>query len=373
MTKKDIIKLCDPILYGLFKFKKMGKDILIEFLRWKENKQQKREEFPETIQLPITHLCNFDCVMCGMHHMVGRKDFSASELGRILEDKLFCKVKNVGVNGGEPFIKPDLIDCIDVLINKLPLLESINFISNGFYTDKILTSLKLIKEKCDKKGIQIKLSISVDGIGDMQEFHRGAKGAFTNAENTIKKLLEKRDMYVNQFDIICTITKYNIERINEVEAWANSLGVDVAYNIATANVRIENEDKIEDFSIFSDERARMLATEFFYYKFMRTGNEKYYGLYLYLTEKRRYASCPCQYNKWVTLTPDSQIGYCATYSKNLGSALENSAYDLFHGNSSYLEEILAEHCNTCSHYMYSLNVKGLKKMHKDQNKNWFLR
>lgn len=373
MIKKDSMKLLKSIKYNLFKLKKKGRDVLSELLRWKKENQQKRVKFPETIQLPITYLCNFDCVMCGMHHMVNRKDFSARELGNILGNELFSKVKSVGVNGGEPFLKPDMIECIDVMIDKLPLLEQFYFISNGFYTDKIVTSLKCIKEKCNKKGIKVNISISVDGINDMQDFHRGKQGAFVHAEATLNELLKNRECYFDQIDIICTITKYNIERINEVEAWANSLGVEVAYNIATANVRIENEEKLNDFSIFSDEHARMLATEFFYYKYLETGSEKYFGLYLYLTEKKRYATCDCQNKKWVTLTPDSQISFCATYSNNLGSALENSAYELFNGNDCYLDEILETHCETCSHYMYSLNAGGLKKMHKDQRKNWFLR
>ena len=46
-------------------------------------------EYPLTIQLPITYLCNYDCVMCGMHHMTRYRDFTAEELGGILKDKLF--------------------------------------------------------------------------------------------------------------------------------------------------------------------------------------------------------------------------------------------------------------------------------------------
>ena len=87
-------------------------------------------EFPSTIQLPITHLCNFDCVMCGMHHMAGRKDFTASELRTILQDKLFREVSGIGVNGGEPFLKNDLTECITAMAQTLPKLLAFSFISN---------------------------------------------------------------------------------------------------------------------------------------------------------------------------------------------------------------------------------------------------
>ena len=79
------------------------------------------------------------------------------------------------------------------------------------------------------------------------------------------------------------------------------------------------------------------------------------------------------YNEWITLTPDSQIGFCATHSKNLGSGLERSAYDIVNDNLSYLQEIREKFCRTCSHYMYSLNVEGCRLMLDDRRRNSFMR
>lgn len=346
-------------------------------LKWLKRKvkfsSQKIKKYPSTIQLPITYLCNFDCVMCGMRHMVGRKDFSAKEIGTILSNPLFKEVKYVGVNGGEPFLKKDIVECFEEMMKCCPKLQAFNIISNGYFTDKILSTLELIKPECEKRKIKVNLSISVDGYMDMQDFHRGKEKAFENADCTIKQILEDKNKYVDDIMVICTITKYNIERINEVEVWAADRGVEVSYNIATENVRIENEERVQDFSLFSDEHARMLATEFFYQKYLETRNEKYFGLFLYLKDKKRYAPCPCQYNDWVTLTPDAQIGYCATHSKNLGSALEESAYDIFQRNIDYLQEIKKTHCENCSHYLYQLNADGIKILEEDQMKNWFVR
>ncbi len=173
-------------------------------------------EFPETIQLPITYSCNFDCVMCGMHHMTGRKDFTAPELRAILQDKLFSRVTGIGVNGGEPFLKPDLTECIRAMAETLPRLKSFSFISNGYFTDRILSRLREIKEICDQHNIRRHLSLSVDGVNDMQDFHRGTPGAWTHVSQTMTKILQDRASYVDSLDIICTITRHNIARINEV-------------------------------------------------------------------------------------------------------------------------------------------------------------
>lgn len=331
-----------------------------------EIKRSVIRKYPLTIQLPITYLCNFDCKMCGMHHMINRKDFSSEQLGIILSDKLFSKVEAVGINGGEPFLKHDLVDCVKQMVTNLPNLKEFHIISNGYFTETILTKLKEIKQIAEENSIKVNLAISIDGIDDMQDFHRGRVNAFKNANETIEMIQDNYSVYVDYMNVICTITKYNIYRINEVEAWAENHNIDVAYNLATENVRIENEDRVDDFSVFSDDVARSLAEEFFYKKYLETDSEKYFGLYLYLNEKCRYAECPCMQNEWITLTPDTQIGFCATHSKNLGSALEQSSYEIVQKNIGYLKEIRCKYCNGCSHYMYRLSAKGLIRLYKDK-------
>lgn len=339
----------------------------------KRNMFRTRKKNPNTIQLPITYKCNFDCVMCGMHHMVGRSEFTAEELGAILEDKLFDEVEYIGLNGGEPFLKNDILECVEQMLKKCKKLKGINIISNGYYTERILNILQEMKIKCQSSNVKLNLSLSIDGINDMQDFHRGAPRAFLNVKNTVEAILADLPKYVDSLGGICTITRFNIERINEVDEWAKKIGINMSYNLATENVRIENQDRVEKFSVFSDMHAKMLASEFFYSKFLETYRENYFGLFLFLEEGRRYAKCPCQYNEWVTLTPNCQIGYCATYSKELGSALDNSAYDIFNDNTYYLDKVREEHCSTCSHYMGELNWKGLKKLEKEENRLHFMK
>jgi len=335
--------------------------------------RKKAQEYPNTIQLPITHLCNFDCVMCGMHHMINRTDFSIDELKKILSDKLFSKIEAVGVNGGEPFLRKDIVECFKMMSETLPYLKDFYVISNGYFTSKILSSLKEIKKTCNQKGIKLNISFSVDGIYDMQDFHRGHADAFKNVNNTIDSILSNKSAYVDNLNIICTITKHNIYRINEVDIWARSKGIDVAYNIATVNERIENLDREESFSIFSDEHARMMAQEFFYQKYRETNSKRYFAIFLFLKTGKRYDTCPCMFNEWVTVTPDSQVAFCATHSKSLGSGLYESPYSLVHNNQTYLKQLIAEHCYNCSHYMYNLNADGLKEYLKDRFNNEFMR
>ncbi len=319
---------------------------------------------PTTLQFPITYKCNFDCIMCGMRSLSHQFHLSPEKYETILKNKLFTEITAVGVNGGEPFLRPDLFECISVMINTLPKLQNIYFITNGFCTDKILNDLKKIKYVANNRNIKIHVAISIDGIDGMQDFHRGHEKAFDNAQLTLEQIQTHMDAYVDSLNAICTITRHNIFEINELVAWALEKKLDVQYNIATENVRINNQNKVKDFSVFRDEHARMLTQEFFYSEYLRTHNYKYYSLYLYVKEGRRYAECPHQTNEWVTLTPDGHICFCATRSHDLGSALEYSAYDLINNNMIHLKEIKEKYCKTCSHYAYELNYEGLKELYK---------
>lgn len=354
-------------LKNLYVYLRMKLCYLVRYLRFcLPERKQNMYEYPTTIQLPITYLCNFDCVMCGMHHLINKPHFCPQELDQILQDELYKRVTGVGINGGEPFLRTDLEECIEVILHRIPTLKEFYFISNGYFTDKILTKLSAIKKLCIASGVKVNISISVDGVEDMQDFMRGRKGAWQNAVRTLQAIKEDQEKFCDYLNVICTITKYNIFRIEEVEQWAKDFGVDVAYNVATENVRINNYDRLDDFTIYNDEEARRMTAEFFYKKAKTEDSIRYYAIYLFVKNGRRYAPCDSARKGWVTLTPDSQIGYCATHSRNLGNAQEQSSYQMFQENTDYLQELSREHCSTCSHYMYGLNYEGMRLYYKDK-------
>ena len=115
-----------------------------------------------------------------------------------------------------------------------------------------------------------------------------------------------------------------------------------------------------------DEYYKHLAMEFFYYKFASTKSVEYFGLYYYLRFNKRIAKCTYQ-NNGVTLTPDCQIAYCATYSDALGDASTCSAIDIFKSNLNYRKKLCSESCQTCSHYCGSLTEEG-DKLYNDEIK-----
>lgn len=372
---KNLLKEKFPICYKIARFLKKRYQYFILDLkvckRFLSDFKSKLIIFnykkPRELQLPITYKCNFDCVMCGMRSLIHKEDFTSNELDQILKNKLFQKIESVGVNGGEPFLKKNLEEYIEVIVRNLPKLKNIYIITNGYFTKIILTKLPIIKKICNDRGVCLNISISVDGIGTLQDRHRGNINASKTTFSTIDQILENRKIYCDHINIITTITKENIYNINEVEVWAQERKIEVSYNIATIHKRINNEYKYDDFSIFTDEHAKLLTQEFFYSKFLETKSQKYFGIYLYIKDGKRYSPCVYQKNG-VTLTPNSEILYCATFSDELGNSLQKDPSELYFKNNKYRKQLKCERCFSCSHYIYTLSGKGYRKYCKELKK-----
>jgi MoaA/NifB/PqqE/SkfB family radical SAM enzyme len=353
---KELLKK-NKYLYFLLSLLVRLPGILVYPSTYKPGKNNRRKPFE--LQLPVTHHCNFDCVMCGMRKMADREDFTPEQLERILGDPLFQKITNAGINGGEPFLKKNLTDYIKALLKSLPRLRYIHFITNGYFTENMAAALPEIKRLCRNRGVKVTLALSVDGTGRMQDFHRGKEGAFDHIEKTCELLLSDPSKYYDAINAICTVTKHNVYNLPEVEMWSAQKGIPVSYNIATVHERIFNYEKYDDFTVFNDLLAQKMAAEFFFQKYCETKEQKYFALYYFLIYKKRLAQCSFQYNNGVTLTPDKQLAYCAVFSKSLGDASRDSAAALFYGNREYKDSICLENCNSCSHYMNTLTRRGL--------------
>lgn len=344
---------------------------MIRFLDKNENRIEIEEKYPDTIQFPITYKCNFNCIMCGMNKLQNKKEMNPDTIRELLKDDYYSHIHTIGINGGEPFLRQDIVECVDAIMESLEEVKRLNIISNGYFTNKIVNNLKSIKKNWPN--VFINLAISIDALYEKQDFHRGKKDAFISAQNTINEIRRQTDKCVDNLELICTITKENIWHIYEVDEWATRNDLTVNYNIASPNERIKNMDKVNDFCVQNDLMALSMAKEFFYGQYLKTGRESYFAIFLFLMYGKRYALCPHRQNEWVTVLPDGDVEFCAARSKPLGNGILSSTSELIANNQKYFQDIKDKSCDGCSSYMYMLNDEGLLLLHEDQMKNQKMR
>lgn len=142
---------------------------------------------PFRLNLYITDRCNCRCKICSIWKK-NTKELSSQEWNRF-----FKKNKNfswINLTGGEIFLREDIKDIFKVMAKNCKNLHILNFPTNGYLTEKIVSDVKFLK-KIYKKHLII--SISIDGPEKLHNKLKG-KDIFKNAINTyiqLKKINKK--------------------------------------------------------------------------------------------------------------------------------------------------------------------------------------
>lgn len=169
---------------------------------------------PTFIAYQITDGCNSRCQMCNIWKKTPKDELSTAEIEEVFSSRLFSRLKWINLTGGEPFIRNDIFQIIQIL-NKLPDLEGIAIPTNGFLTKRILDVVEKSLKILDKKKF-LSVTLSIDGFKKTHDNIRGVPGAYKKVIETLDKLLILKKRYKNfNVGVQPTISKKNIEEIED--------------------------------------------------------------------------------------------------------------------------------------------------------------
>ena len=317
---------------------------------------------PSVIQLPVTGRCNSRCVTCNIWKQAEKKDIDTKALKKALGDPFFSKVHMVGVNGGEPSLLRDLEGLLDALC-VLKHLKKVYIITNGLLTDRLMQMMERIRKECLKQRVRVFLTVSVDGIDGIHDTIRGIPDAFEKTMATLKKVMPQKERYCDHLEVGCTVSRWNVACLNEIDVYMQQLNIPVNYHLAVPVRRLHNFEE-PSFSVMNDERSRLLAADFFYgqFKFGKDIKHKLrcFLIWKYLVDngEKRYAACNYLRGD-VTITENLDLYLCATASEKVGNLGEESASQLYKNHRFQpVEEKVTTYCHQCAHYMFFPTVKG---------------
>lgn len=313
----------------------------------------KQKNYPRVIQLPITYKCNSRCVMCDVWNMDYSNEADVDEFASFLQDPIFSEVRAVGINGGEPTLVANLPAYARRILS-LPKLKSLNIISHGFHTPRLVRMLEEINKDCREAGVAFHVSISVDGIGEIHNTVRGVPEVFDKTLQSINEIHKNKDKYCSSFDIGCTVVEQNVDHLVELDEFATTHGWKVKYRLGIANERIKSTTLMDQFSVLHSP-VRQSAIEFFHSRISHSAADewfKYFSIYYWLTsiKPKRLMGCIWKENG-VTLDSRGELYYCAVASKSLGSLRDATGEGIFlsEENRAYRSELLEKHCDNCIH------------------------
>jgi MoaA/NifB/PqqE/SkfB family radical SAM enzyme len=324
----------------------------------------KSRSYPRIVQLPLTYKCNSRCVMCDVWNMDYSNEANVSEFASFLADPLFSEVRAVGINGGEPSLVGDLPEYARAILS-LPKLKSLNIISHGFHTHRLLRFLEQIKRDCSERGVSFHVSISLDGIGDAHDCVRGVSGVYLKTLASIDAIHAEPERYCDSVDVGCTVVKQNVDRLIELDEYADSRGWKIKYRLGIENERVQSGKLLDQFSVLYSP-SRQSALEFFHSKIGSVSlfdKFKYFSIFFWMIADKPKRLLGCMWKeKGVTLDSRGELYYCAVASKGLGSLRDDQGERIFLSpeNLTYRTEILETRCDGCIHdYSGSPTVSNL--------------
>ncbi|MEW5761138.1 MAG: radical SAM protein [Candidatus Thermoplasmatota archaeon] len=194
---------------------KIMKNFLIPFhgLSFHMCKSSYKGMKPTFLIYQITERCNSRCKMCGIWKKKVEKELTIQEINSIFKNEFFSSLRWINITGGEPFLRRELVDAVLVFKENCSKLEAISIPTNGFLTDKILSTINEILDILSDK-IFLSLTVSIDGIGKKHDEIRGVENGFEKAISTLKALKEiKKNNF--EFGVETIVFDENIDGIEE--------------------------------------------------------------------------------------------------------------------------------------------------------------
>lgn len=172
---------------------------------------------PRTVRLEISSKCNLRCLYCYYfdNHAVDYTNLPTEQWLQFFVELGSMAVMDVSLGGGEPFLRPDLIDLIEGIIqNKMRF----SILSNGTLINDHIAEYIAGTRRCNY------VQVSVDGASPKVHDSCRGKGSFVKAIEGIKTL-QRHDVPVV---VRVTLHHHNVHDIANVASFLlDELGLSV--------------------------------------------------------------------------------------------------------------------------------------------------
>lgn len=187
----------------------------------------------------VTYRCNAKCYMCNTWQ------FPTEQTEEITPADLqtLPRLGFVNVTGGEPFLRQDLAQLVEVISTKA---DRIVVSTNGYYTDRVVALAKRFPK--------IGFRISIEGLPSANDDLRGLKDGFDHGMRTLLRL---REMGCKDIGFGITVSDRNADDLLELAELADAMG----FELATAVVHNSYYFHKHDNQIKDPERVAQRFTE----------------------------------------------------------------------------------------------------------------
>ncbi len=165
---------------------------------------------PTDISIITTYRCPMRCKMCNIwNNPTNPKDEIQPKDLEILP-----KVKFINITGGEPFVREDLAEIVEVAFRKAPRVV---ISTSGWFEDRVIALAKRFPN--------IGIRISIEGLSQKNDELRGREGGFDKGLRTLLKL---REMGVKDVGFGITVSNNNSSDMLSLYSLSKKLNMEFA-------------------------------------------------------------------------------------------------------------------------------------------------
>ncbi len=292
-------------------------------------------KLPADVILAVTSRCNAHCSMCNIWQSEAADTLAPEHL-----KQLPAGVKTINLTGGEPFLRADLVDFVRQARKACPSAV-ITISTNGYLPEKITEQMREIR----RVDPQIRLAVSVDGIGPAHDRVRGDDGAFDRAMRTIELL--KADGF-DGMRLSMTISDANADQLPGVFELADKLGLElgiVAAHASQTHLKIDKPFGPVNGSSLDADFARVER------QWLRSSKPKLWLRAHFAEQTRRYLAghrpvFVCQGGRgFVFIQAGGEVFSCSVLGKPMGNLARDSWADIWEGANASAARSYSHKCD----------------------------
>lgn len=301
-------------------------------------KDIKRNKQPITAFLAVTLRCNSRCVMCD----VWKRKHKKEEVKAKIYQKLPSSLTSIDITGGEPFLREDLIEVVDVLKRACPKAKLL-ITTNGLLSERI----RKLTPKLLKRDKNLAFRVSLDGWGEIHERVRGVRGAFKKVQKTLNIL---KSLGVKDLGVIFTFMKINKNELKKILNFCKKEKLQFSFNLLHhSSILFGKNHLILNPDIKEIKEALGLVTKFFLSSPHPKNLAKawfYHSCNFYVKNKKRILPCAAGEN-FFYMDPQGNIYICHFKNWKIGN-LKNQQFSVIWQGKKRKEYLkMAEACNDC--------------------------
>ena len=310
--------------------------------------------------LHLTHRCNSRCTMC--RDWKTKKDSNElriPEIRDIFHNPIFKSVKKFVLSGGEPTLREDMAEIVEIILDSCPQIEEIALITNGLEPGRVLSRVNelLALPKIRKSGI-LTVQVSLDGYGNVHENIRRVPQAFDRAVETITKLKDLQCEVPFYLCLTCVVQPLNIENLIQLAEFGQETGlpinfvpVDLRNLIANQPEQNMNENNLPSLTAAHIEKLKVLFTQQLT-PYLKPANIPFWQEYFKIVngQKRRLPCFLLHY--YVGIDSNGTLYACCRDIPSLayGNILDESPDSIWYSDKArdIRKMVKKQFCSTCS-------------------------